>query len=946
MNSSAPLSKLHHRALLGPLSFVLLLALASPPMAGAKTADDFLGEARGYLERQDYRAAIIQYKNALKAQPDNIDARLELSKAYFRTGNLKGAEKELLKARDLGAPAGKWMIPLGELYLLQGRASDLLDTVEPSQDMSPVEQADVLALRAEAQTQLGKREAAKALLEQAIELDASNVRALLGLARLDLLEGRIEPAVQRVEKVLEQLPNNLFALSLRAELARQAGDNALALAYFDRALAVQAEYLPALLGSISVLVAQGDGKTALQRIARVRKRQPDNTMANYFEALVHYREKDYKAAEKALQVVFKSTPDQRQAQLLMGAVQFAQGRYEQALDYLSRFHKAVPGLVEGGNLLAATLLKLDQPDRAIEVLQQLERREPDNVRTLSLLGSAYMAKRQPAKATEYLERAAQIDPQRAAYKTQLGLGYLGEGETAQAIDVLKSLPADELDAQSGILLIIAYLRKRDFDQAFETAQTLAGKEPRNPVYRNFMGVVKLAAGDKAEARTYFGQALRIDPGFVPAHMSLARMAQGERDFAEARAHYQAILQHHPDNTRAMLALAQLASLEGDRKAMLDWLLRARKAGPEEVNPGVVLARFYISTGQPLKALETAQDVARRHPDHPQVLEVQGLAQLAAGEKASAVATFRRLVKRAPRSARAHLLLARAQMNNGDLQAARETLQQARRLGPNFGPVYRALADIALREKRYDEALGHAAEAKRQLPAAAVGWEIEGDAHYLQGHYSEAVTAYRQAYGKQASAARVIKLAEAGFRAGQVEQAIAALRQWLVRFPGDFRVRLLLANQLQQVGRNAAAIENYEKLLSQRPDYLPVVNNLAWLYNEQNDAKALRHARRAYELAPENPSVIDTYGWVELHQGDAKKALRLLQQASMKAPHVPEIKYHLAVALQRNGQPEAARLELQQLLRTTPSFKDADKARALLAELTTVEKSKPDALPAE
>ncbi len=933
MNPSASLSRSRHRFLLSPVSFVLLLALAGPQVASGKTADEFLGEARGYLERQDYRAAIIQYKNALKAQPGNIDARLELSKAYFRTGNLKAAEKELHKARELGAPAGKWMIPLAELYLLQGRASDLLDAVEPAPDMSPLEQADVLALRAEAQIQLGKREAAEAQLEQALELDASNVRALLGLARLDLLQGRVEPAVQRVEKVLAQQPNNLFALSLRAELARQAGDNVQALDYFDRALAVQPEYLPALLGSISVLVAQGDVETALQRIGRIKKRQPDNSMANYFEALIQYRKKDYKAAEKALQVVFKTAPDHRQGQLLMGAVQYAQGRYEQALDYLSRFHQAVPSLVEGGNLLAATLLKLGQPDRAIELLQQLERREPDNVRTLSLLGSAYMVKRQPAKATEYLERAAQIDPQQAAYKTQLGLGYLGEGETAQAIDVLKSLPADKLDAQSGILLIVAYLRNRDFDKAFETAQELAGKEPRNPIYRNFMGVVKLAAGDKAEARAYFGQALRIDPGFVPAHMSLARMAEAERDLDEARTHYQAILEHHPDNTRAMLALARLASLTGDRQTMLDWLLRAREAAPDQVEPGVVLARFYISSGQPLKALQTAQDVARRHPDNPQVLEVQGLAQLAAGEKASAIATFRRLVKRVPRSARARLLLARAQMTNGELQAARETLQQARRLGPNFGPVYRALADIALREKRYDEALGYAAEAKRQLPAAAVGWEIEGDAHRLQGHYAEAVVAYRQAYGKQASGARVIKLAEASFRAGQVEQAIAALRQWLVKFPGDFRVRLLLASQLQQAGRNAAAIENYEKLLSQRPDYLPVVNNLAWLYNEQNDKKALRHARRAYELAPDNPAIIDTYGWVELHQGDSKKALRLLQQASMKAPHVPEIKYHLAVALVRNGQPGDARLELQQLLRTTPSFKGADKARALLEELT-------------
>ncbi len=912
----------------------LLLSLIGLTSGHAKTGDDYLQDAQNYLEQRDFRAAIIQLKNALKVQPNNAQARWTLGKAYYSVGDIKGAEKELKKARDLGAPAEEWMIPLGEIYLLQGRANDVLAEINPHADMEAGIKADLFALRANAYLQLGKQIDAQSLLEQALSLDGENLRALLGQARLAMLRGDLQQAIEWTDKALQRQPDNVFALTLRGELARLSGDGASAGQFFSRALEINGRHVPALLGRVTVAVANKDYQAAREDIARIKQVLPDHSMANYFEALIHYQQQDYAGAEKALQRVFSVTNRLPQAQLLMGAVQYAKGQYEQARDYLTRFNQALPDRIEGSTLLAATLLRLGKVDKAIRLLTRLESQYPDNAHVLGLLGNAYLMKREVSKATEYLEKAAQIDPGQTAIKTQLGLGYLGGGETALAIDVLKSLQQqDAANDQSGLLLIVAYLRAREFDNAFDTAQKLAEKKPDNPLYPNFMGVVRQAQGRRADARVYFGQALRIDPGFAPAHMSLARLAEAENKRDEARKHYQAVLKHHPKHSRAMLALARLAAAEGDNQTMLEWLLRAREAQPERLQPGLVLARYYVSTRQPLKALEVAQDLSRRFPDNPLVLETQGLAQLAADEKANAVATFRKLVKQLPDSARARLLLARALMVSGDRQAAGNVLAEARKIDPGFAPVYRAQADLMLREKRYDDAMRLAGVAKQRLPGSPLGWEIEGDVHAMQKHYAAAVAAYEQAYGKQQHAGLLIKLANAQFRAGDIEDSIAGLRRWLVKFPGDFRVRLLLANQLQAVKRNAAAIENYEKLLAQRPDYLPVINNLAWLYNEQGDARALRHAERAYEMAPDNPAVMDTYGWVLLHQGDKQKALRMLQQASMKAPHVPEIKYHLAVALNETGQREAARIELERLLKEHTKFPGVEKARILLDELT-------------
>ena len=56
---------------------------------------------------------------------------------------------------------------------------------------------------------------------------------------------------------------------------------------------------------------------------------------------------------------------------------------------------------------------------------------------------------------------------------------------------------------------------------------------------------------------------------------------------------------------------------------------------------------------------------------------------------------------------------------------------------------------------------------------------------------------------------------------------------------------------------------FERMLGAQNANPVVLNNLAWLYHEAEDARALPTARRAYELAPEQPEIMDTYGWILL-----------------------------------------------------------------------------------
>ena len=80
----------------------------------------------------------------------------------------------------------------------------------------------------------------------------------------------------------------------------------------------------------------------------------------------------------------------------------------------------------------------------------------------------------------------------------------------------------------------------------------------------------------------------------------------------------------------------------------------------------------------------------------------------------------------------------------------------------------------------------------------------------------------------------------------------------------------------------------------------MLNNLAWHYATLGREEAVELARRAHELAPDNGSITDTYGWILFQRGDVEAALPLLEKAAEQSPNNPEIKFHLAAAYVRKG----------------------------------------------
>ena len=157
-------------------------------------------------------------------------------------------------------------------------------------------------------------------------------------------------------------------------------------------------------------------------------------------------------------------------------------------------------------------------------------------------------------------------------------------------------------------------------------------------------------------------------------------------------------------------------------------------------------------------------------------------------------------------------------------------------------------------------------------------------------------------------------------------------QWLQEHPTDIPARVYLAGTYLAEKQNKAAIEQYQTVLQQDPKYALALNNLAWLYQQEKDPRALEYAEKANQLTPENPATLDTLGWILVEQGNVTRGLPLLQKANSLAPDAADIHYHLVLGWVKSGDKAKARKELEQLLATGKSFAKIEEARTLLQQL--------------
>lgn len=316
--------------------------------------------------------------------------------------------------------------------------------------------------------------------------------------------------------------------------------------------------------------------------------------------------------------------------------------------------------------------------------------------------------------------------------------------------------------------------------------------------------------------------------------------------------------------------------------------------------GAVMLKAQLQRAEvPDDALETLRAYLDGHPKSRDVRLQYARSLVGARKFPQARTEFQRLLGDFPDNSEVVYAVAVLSMQLSDWATAEENFR--RLLGRDFAEIDTVrlyLGQIAEERRQYEEALRRYAEVAPGEQYLAAQLRI---AQLLakQGRLDEG-RRHLQGVREAGNADRVqLLLAESQLLrdAGKALEAYDLLAGSLISQPEQPELLYESALLAEKLGRHDVLEGNLRKLIRLRPDHAHAYNALGYSLAERNQriAEAEQLILRALQLAPDDPFIIDSMGWVLFRKGDRDGALIQLQRAYSIRPD-PEIAAHLGEVL--------------------------------------------------
>jgi cellulose synthase operon protein C len=920
--------KVGRAALALAVSASLLLA----GCAGESEAD-LVASAKGFIDKNDNKAAVIQLKNALQKNGEAAEARLLLGQVMLKMGDPSSAAVELAKARSLKVDDDRVAPDLARALLTSGQDDKVIAQFATVTLREPEPRARLATQLASAYMVRGELRKTKDQLAAALAALPTHAPAITLQARLQASAGDVPGALAALDAVLQREPGQIDAGLFKGEVLRATGQLPAALTSYQAVLAQNPESIAVHSAVVLTQLALGQKDAAVKSLEALQRLAPGHPDALYYEAQLAYDAGDYVKTRELSDRVLKMIPESLQTLQLAAATEYRRGDYAQAELFLTKALKIAPGLPLARHMLAQTYLRIGQPDRALDALRPLLDAPKVPASTLAIAGETYLLQGDAKRAEEAFAAASRMAPDDVALRTSLAMSQLARSQgSSEALRALEKLSGDDANPRADLALISARLSLKDYTGALQALQSLEKKQPDRALPHYLRGRIQLAQNDGAGARASFEAALRKEAKYLPAANSLASLdlAAGKREAARER--MQAMVKADPTNAAAHLALAEVATRAGASAADITQLLTtAVRANGAEPRAHVALVNHLLATGDTRAALTAAQTAAAAMASDASVQDVLGRAQLAGGDPQQALTTWRNLANQQPRQPMHQLRLAEVYASGKSYDEAERSLKRALELQPGLLQAERALVTLAIQRGQPQDGLPVARGLQKRLPKSSLGWILEGDVEAARKNMPLAIAAYRTAVQREAPTEAAIRLHRSLQLAGQEADASAFAAQWQKAQSRDALFRYYLGDLALAKRDLTAAETHYRQVLEVDPDNALAMNNIAWILATQGKPGAVAMANKANELAPDRPPVLDTLALALAAEGQLPRAVEAQKRALALAPNEASFKLALAKLYLKSGEKSLARSELEDISRLGDKFANQAQVQELLQQ---------------
>lgn len=456
-----------------------------------------------------------------------------------------------------------------------------------------------------------------------------------------------------------------------------------------------------------------------------------------------------------------------------------------------------------------------------------------------------------------------------------GQAYAERREFEEAGDALDE--ALELDGRSVPALVgnaLMHALQRDYDGAREWVGKALEVDTSSAEAWSVLGQIELEQGKAAEAETAFSKAIerRAYSGLELAKRALARV-QLEK-FADADADI-AILKKAglAENAYVNYVAGFSYFAQGKYTEAADAFEASKRAMAEPYLPReYYLAATYLNLGRFEQARAQAELVSGMAPRSPTAKRLLGMVQISQSELEAATEVLSKAVTDSPDDVALLRMLGRVELLVGNAAQAVDYYERALALEPGSAEASEALA-IAKLMSGQDLGLG---DASNLGEAATVKDGLTGE----------------------------LLMALAAFRDGEIGNALKQAQTLHSKYPDSVEPLKLIAACYLAASQWTTAKTYLEKVLEIDPYEPSAAKNLAKVQVQEGNPAAARELLAALVgKLPDDEEAVLSLARLEMQINGAESGIRVLEQASERAPKALKVRSELAMLYNRVGRPE-------------------------------------------
>jgi tetratricopeptide (TPR) repeat protein len=663
--------------------FVLVLAAVVACGGAEEREARHIDRGKELFQAQEFEKARVEFRNALKINPGNVEALYYVAQIHERNQNWRGALNNYAKAAQQDPRHLPSQVKLGQLYLLGNTYDKAEEQARIASEIDPKDPG-VLLLRATIALRKDDLATARALTQEALGLDPDNLDGVAMLAAIDMRDNQPDRALETLDAALARHPASVQLRLVKIKLHAQRNDLAGVESVYRELIAIDPQniaYRTQLariyaakdnIGDAEKLlrdtVAQGIGgkdaklvlidllaqrrsfEDAEKELKALMAAEPGETAFPFKLADLYNANNKPELAEAVLRAVVEreeTKPAGLAARVGLARLMLARGDAAAAGALAGEVIKEDPSNSEALMIRARLALARGDHQAALGDVRTVLRNAPDSIPALKLQADAQFQGGQTELGLDTLQRLVQLDPRDTDLRLRLAAMLAQRGNRAAALKLLEEAPKDAGTTQAAGARAALLIDEKRWTEAEAIIASLRENPDNQRLADSLEGGYQQARGNHPEAIAAFKRALATDPDASELIAAITRSMLAQQKPEDALAFLRAHAQQHPQNAVTHNLLGELLTAQDQLAAAEASLLAAIQAKPRWVVPYLNLARLYSRTGRPEKAVEVTRSGLAEDPQNTGLMVAHAAALESAGKHQAAIDVYDTLLQSHP-----------------------------------------------------------------------------------------------------------------------------------------------------------------------------------------------------------------------------------------------------------------------------------------------------------